>query len=292
MVRNILPMFEPILDHAVVDVRDEIDAAETLFRQLGFALQNRGHHTLGTSNHLAVFNSNYLELLGWERGAKLQRPDIQRYPPGLGGLVFRADDADTVAATFANLGLPAQPPRSFSRPVTLHNGARLDARFRTVTFDYGTFGWTRTYFCEHFTPELVWRSEWQQHPNAATDIVRVIIQAARPHRLGTLFASMFGEAQTRLAGETCIVQAEDATIEIMQPEEVQKLFDDAAPNLDGRDEAMVALTFLSGDLEQTAKCFEAAQIQTRSDACRIVVPASQASNVTLEFVSRAPGAAP
>ena len=281
-------MFEPILDHAVVDVRDEIDEAEALFRRLGFALQNRGHHTLGTSNHLAVFNTNYLELLGWQRGAKLERPDIQRYPTGLGGLVFNADDADTVAATFTNLGLPAQPPRSFSRPVTLNNGARLEARFRTVNFDYGTFGWMRTYFCEHFTPELVWRPEWQRHPNGAVDIVRVVIQAARPHRLGTLFASMFGEAQTRLDGETCIVQARDATIEIMQPDDVQKLFGENAPDLHGRDEAMVALTFRSSDLKQTAGALDAAEIQTCNDAKRIVVPAVQASNVTLEFVGAAP----
>ena len=284
-MRNILPVFEPILDHAVVDVRDEIDVAEALFRRLGFALLDRGHHTLGTSNHLAVFASDYMELLGWERGAKPQRSDVARYPTGLGGLVFRADDADTVAASFANLGLPALPPRTFSRPVTLSNGAHVEARFRTVNFDFGTFGWTRTYFCEHFTPELVWRSEWQRHPNAAVDIVRVVIAAARPHRLGTLFATMFGETRTRLAGETCIVQARNSTIEIMQPNEVQKLFPESAPDLHARDEAMVALTFRSADLKQTARVLDAAGIQTRNEMRRIVVPAAQASNVTLEFVA-------
>lgn len=285
-------MFEPILDHAVIDVRDGIDEAQALFGRLGFALQRRGHHTLGTSNHLAVFESNYLEILGWERGATLQRPELTRYPAGLGGLVFRADDADTIAATLANVGLPAQPPRSFSRPVTLPNGASMEARFRTVSFEHGTFGWTRTYFCEHFTPELVWRDEWQVHPNAAADIVRVVIQAAKPHRLGTLFATMFGEAQTTLAGETCILRTKISTIEVMQPAEIGRIFGKAAPDLHGRDEAMVALTFRSSDLVKTAATLDAANVETIKEDDRIVVPAAEAANVTLEFVAPARGVDP
>ncbi|MGH7714605.1 MAG: VOC family protein, partial [Vulcanimicrobiaceae bacterium] len=150
-----MPGFEPILDHAVIDVRDAVDEAVTLFRRLGFSLTARGYHTLGSVNHLAVFQSNYMELLGWERSAPPEtRPELSRFPAGLNGLVFRADDADTLTVSLTNAGLPAQPPLSFSRPVRLPNGAQMDARFRTVRFDPGTFGSTRLYFCEHFTPEL------------------------------------------------------------------------------------------------------------------------------------------
>lgn len=56
----------PVLDHVVINVADQLDEASALFRRLGFQLSERGHHSLGSSNHLAVFNQNYLELLGWE----------------------------------------------------------------------------------------------------------------------------------------------------------------------------------------------------------------------------------
>jgi len=277
--------FEPILDHAVVDVREGVDQAASLFRSLGFAVTARGYHTLGSVNHLVVFESNYLELLGWENDGGNARPELADYPVGLNGLVFRADDADTVSASLTNAGLPAQPPNSFSRPVQLPNGAQMDARFRTVRFDAGTFGAIRTYFCEHFTPELVWRKEWKQHANGALNIARVLVQAAHPHRLGTLFATMFGESLVRLEGDHCIIEAYNARIEIMPRADIARLFRDAEPNLGRRDEALAGLTIRSSSLAKTAEALAAGDIPTvQIGEARIVVPASAALNVTFEFV--------
>ncbi|HEY1729759.1 MAG TPA: VOC family protein [Candidatus Baltobacteraceae bacterium] len=275
---------EPILDHVVVDVRDGVDDAVTLFRRLGFSLTARGYHTLGSVNHLAVFQTNYMELLGWEGGAANARPELSRYPFGLNGLVFRANDADTLTASFATAGLPAQPPLTFSRPVRLPNGAQMEARFRTVRFEPGAFGSTRLYFCEHFTPELVWRPEWQHHDNGALDIARVIVQAAQPHRLGTLFATMFGEAATSLEGDSCVVRAKGTRIEIMPRAEIAHAFRDAAPDLGGRDEAMAGLTIRTSSLATTAAALSAGSIPTMQIGNeRILVPAGAALNVMLEF---------
>jgi hypothetical protein len=284
-ILSTMPGSEPILDHAVIDVRDGVDAAVTLFRRLGFSLTARGYHTLGTVNHLAVFQSNYMELLGWESDAPEARAELARYPVGLNGLVFRAEDADTVTASLTNAGLPAHPPLSFSRPVRLPNGAQMDARFRTVRFDAGTFGSTRLYFCEHFTPEVVWRPEWQHHENGALDIARVIIQAVQPRRLGTLFATMFGEARTSQDGERCIVQADNARIEIMPSAEIAHVFRDAAPDLGTRDEAMAGLTIRTSSLATTAAALAEGSIPSMQIGnARIIVPAAAALNVTLEFV--------
>ncbi|MGH7661164.1 MAG: VOC family protein [Vulcanimicrobiaceae bacterium] len=278
-------MFEPILDHAVIDARNRLDEAASLYRRLGFALSARGHHTLGSSNHLAIFASTYLEVLGWEAGAAMKRPELQRYPIGLNGLVFRAQDADTVTAELTKVGLTAQPPVALARQVRLPNGAQMEARFRTVRFDDDTFGSTRAYFCEHFTPELVWRPEWQYHDNAVVDIVRVVIQASHPHRLGTVFATMFGETRLRLDGETCVLDAGQVKIEIMQRSEVARAFPDATPDLGTRDEAMVGLGFRSAHLAKTAAALAKGEIPSRqTGSTRIIVPAAAALGVTLEFV--------
>ncbi|MBV8424033.1 MAG: VOC family protein [Candidatus Eremiobacteraeota bacterium] len=275
--------FEPILDHAVIDARDNVDDAVALYRRLGFALTARGYHSIGSVNHLAVFQSNYIELLGWE-GSANPRPELARFPLGLNGLVFRAEDADTVSAQLANAGLPVQLPNSFSRPVRLPNGAQTEARFRTVRFDTGTFGSTRTYFCEHFTPELVWRDEWQHHDNAVVDIARVLIQAAQPHRLGTLLATMFGEALVTLDGDRCVLQARNARIEIVPRAELAHAFRDATPELGSRDEALAGLTLRSADIAQTAAALARGGVPTlQIGNGRIVVPAGAALNVMLEF---------
>ena len=163
----------PVLDHVVIDVRDRIDEAMRCFSALGFQLTPRGHHTLGSVNHLAMFATDYLELLGFgEEGAT--RLEIARFPVGLNGLVFKTGDAEQVHRQATAAGLPVLPVQSFSRPVTL-DGATRDARFRTTRLDPTKIAMGRVYFCEHLTPDLVWRPEWQNHLNGACAIARVVI---------------------------------------------------------------------------------------------------------------------
>jgi len=78
----------PVLDHVAIDVRDRIDEAMGCFASLGFRLTPRGHHTLGSANHLAMFATDYLELLGFGEGGA-NRLEIARFPAGLNGLVFQ-----------------------------------------------------------------------------------------------------------------------------------------------------------------------------------------------------------
>ena len=108
----------PVLDHVVIDVRDHIDEAMPRFASLGFLLTPRGHHTLGSVNHLAMFATDYLELLGFGANGAT-RTEIARFPAGLNGLVFKTNDADLVHRHAAAAGLPVLPVQSFSRPVTL-----------------------------------------------------------------------------------------------------------------------------------------------------------------------------
>ena len=61
--------------------------------------------------------------------------------------------------TFAQLralDMAGDPPHAFSRPVDLPGG-KVEATFRTVTVRQDVFPAGQVYFCEHGTPELVWR---------------------------------------------------------------------------------------------------------------------------------------
>ena len=45
----------PVLDHVVINVMGRLDEAAAQYQRLGFQLTERGYHTLGSSNNLAIF---------------------------------------------------------------------------------------------------------------------------------------------------------------------------------------------------------------------------------------------
>ena len=58
------------LDHTVINVRYAMDEAMMRFKALGFQLTDCGYHTLGSINHLMMFGTDYLALIGLPADAK------------------------------------------------------------------------------------------------------------------------------------------------------------------------------------------------------------------------------
>src|SRR5262245_6817321 len=81
------------LDHVVINARDDMDRAADTYRRLGFTLTERGYHSLGSINHLAMFGTDYLELIALPKGATTGRMDLLTFPFGLNGLVFGSEDS-------------------------------------------------------------------------------------------------------------------------------------------------------------------------------------------------------
>ena len=105
------------LDHVVINARDDMDRAEDIYRRLGFTLTERGYHSLGSTNHLAMFGTDYLELIAVPKNATSGRLDLLNYSYGLNGLVFGSEDSAITYAALAKVGLPFDPPSEFTRPV-------------------------------------------------------------------------------------------------------------------------------------------------------------------------------
>ncbi len=272
----------PTLDHVVVNVRDQIDAGLATYRRLGFTLTPRGYHTLGSMNHLAIFGTEYLELIAAPAG-DTRRAEILAAPFGLNGLVFGTEDSASVYETLRAAGVPVEPPMQFSRPVQLSDGAQ-DATFRTVRLTPGTVSAGRLYFCHHFNRDLVWRDEWRHHANGVIGVARAVIAAREPSLLGALFTRMFGQNAVRSDGTSCSLAVGLAHFDVVTPAELARQFGDAVPEADGRDDYMAALTFRTCSLDQAAAALAAGAVRgVRREANRIVVPASEAFGATLEF---------
>lgn len=178
------------LDHVVINALRDMGGAAEIFSALGFTLTPLGRHSLGSINHLMVAPGAYLELVGVPETGR-QRQEVLDSPIGLSGLVFRTEDAEKTFARLTAARLQPSEPISFSRPVEI-DGETREAKFRTVKVPAELFPAGRVYFCEHQTPEFVWRKEWLDHPNGFCGFERIEASARAPEVDASLFAAAVG----------------------------------------------------------------------------------------------------
>jgi hypothetical protein len=173
------------VDHVVVLVRDLASAAEG-WRKLGFTISPRGTHSphLGTGNHTIMLGPDYIELLAVLAETPHNLPSREFLASGGEGLervAFRAEDAAAAVDELRGLGIAAEGPLDFGRPVERPDGGRADARFRTLFWPMQERpGGLRIFACQHLTPENVWLPELQTHANGARRILDVTVMTARP----------------------------------------------------------------------------------------------------------------
>jgi hypothetical protein len=274
-----------ILDHVVVNVLGELDAAQAQYRKLGFHLTERGHHSLGSSNHLAIFGTDYLELLGYEPGSAAKRADLWTDPPGLSGLVFKVQSPAALEADLEKRGVTIEPPAEFHRPVRLTDGPH-DARFRVIRVARELVDNGRTFFCHHYTPHLVWRSEWQDHPNGAAGIAEFIIASRAPERTAALYDRMFGPDLLVAIEGGVWFKAGTAKISIVDPATIEQRF--GAPPALGADggDRMVGLVFKTKSLDAARNWLVHNDVpHTSQGPDGVGVPASAAAGVTIAFIA-------
>lgn len=272
------------LDHVVINARDDMDRAADIYTRLGFTLTERGYHSLGSMNHLAMFGTDYLELIAIPKGASTGRMDLLHFPFGLNGLVFGSEDSTVTYNELTKVGVPVEPPVEFTRPVKF-TGGQGDARFRTVRMKNGVVPYGRVYYCHHFTRDLVWRDEWRHHANGTVAVARALIVEPDPAAGAKLYADMFGKDAVRdiKVGKTVVIG--NSRFDIVTEAALKAEFGDAAPDAEGRKAYMAGLTFRTTSVAKAARALQAGKIAgIVQSAGRIVVPAKQAMNAVIEFI--------
>lgn len=278
------PLAGPILDHVVINVMDRLDPALHAYEKLGFQLTPRGYHSLGSANNLAIFGTDYLELLGFEPGSESNRADLWRHPPGLTGLVFKGTSPDARYADLLARGVPVEAPVEFTRPVELPEGAK-EAHFRVMRISPDEVQNGRTFFCYHYTPEVVWRPAWQTHPNGVTGISEFIIASTQPARTAAIYERMFGPGLLKAVEGGVSFSAGVPTVSVLTPETIAARFG-IVPELgpDGSDH-MVALVFKTSSVEAARAALNAGGVAFTAYAGGIVVAPALAAGVIAAFVA-------
>ncbi|MES4613596.1 MAG: VOC family protein [Ewingella sp.] len=273
----------PHLDHAVINVAGLLDHAQQQFRRLGFQLTPRGHHSLGSSNHLAIFGENYLELLGYEAANEHTRKDLWLAPLGLTGLVWKTQDASAVFQHLQQQDIAGSAPADFFRPVQLNDGSEPNARFRTVPLSAERVANGRSFFCQHITPELVWRIEWQRHPNGVSNITGFVIATSAPQETASVYAELFGESALSHGSQGEVeIKAGRATVRFIPPERATALFG-KIPEGENGTARMVALEFATASLDLVRQSLKVGEIAFSDTPEGVVVRAEDALGVALRF---------
>jgi len=229
------------IDHVVLLVRD-LDRARDSWTRLGFALTPRGYHTLGSQNHCIVFGRDYLELLAVPKPHPAMQyfSDFLAGGEGLGAIAFATGDANAAQAELSAAGVAADPPLDFSRPVDLPGGAR-DAAFRIVQLAPADTPGCRTFLCQHFNPDLVWRPEYQQHAVGALGIAALGVVVDDPQSAASGYAKML-DATPRPIAEGVLVETGSAPIALGSQARFRKRLASAA--LPSRAAPLVAALFI------------------------------------------------
>jgi catechol 2,3-dioxygenase-like lactoylglutathione lyase family enzyme len=274
---------QPEIDHVVITVGATLDAAKACFERLGFFLTERGHHTLGSSNHLAILGTDYIELLGFEPGRVVTRTDLTTLPLGLTGIAFKTRDADATHDALLRQGFSAEAPRAFSRPVTTSGGVG-EARFRTVAVPPGVIPNGRAFFCEHATPDLVWRDEWRRHDNGAIGIAEIVIATHDAPRAVAPLTKLFGAEHLTTIDGGMALRAGSASILFLTYEAAAERFGGGMSEpKDGTDRMVaLALRVRSPDRARVMLKHNAVPLVTLPD--RVVVPAAAAMGVAIAFL--------
>lgn len=233
------------VDHLVLNAKTDLDGLAEAFGGFGFRLSPRGFHSLGSVNHVAMFADGYLELIGVPPERPDIRPEVGRGRTGIDGLVLRTADADATADFLRENGFHPTGVREFSRPVDLGD-TTARARFRTVRLEPSPFTAGRVYFCQHLTPELVWREAAPVHPNGARRIREIVAVSARPEEQADLFAAL-AQGEVEADGKGLVVPFDDFLVRVLSPESYRGTYRDSALELTDTTEFFGAVAIECGD---------------------------------------------
>ena len=273
------------IDHAVVMVRDLDHAAET-WKRLGFTLSPRGTHSahMGTGNYTMMLDPDYLELLGVLAPTEHNAParTMLEKHEGIERVVLTAVDSAAGADEIRARGYAPIGPTDFERPVTMPDGTKSAAKFRTFQWPVKEApAGMRIFACQHKTREMVWIPELMRHANGAKRLREVLLVAPEPAKEAAHLSKMIDrETHTETDGAIAVPSGSDrADFVFMTKEQLGRRY--PGVSLAGLADRGAAGLVIAADLSAAEKALGANGVRSGQSIC--VAPA-KANGTLLAFV--------
>jgi len=282
------------IDHLVICVRDLAQAALNL-RSLGFTLTPTGVHPFGTSNHLAMFGNNFLELLAVTDAAAVPAAAPGRFSfaahnqnflataEGMSMLAWHSADARADAARFAANGIGAYAPYDFGRDAVLPSGGTARVEFSLAFATDPTMPGIAFFTCQQrHPPQLFWKPDYQRHPNGALGVVEVVMSAPEPveHRA---FLERMTETTAELAPGRLTVGGTGDRITVLSPRETARRLPGLA--VDGSPRFCAAQLAVA-DLDATKRELKNKGVDFQVTDGVLLIPPAASHGLALEFVEQ------
>jgi len=283
-----------LLDHLVICVHDLAKAAQD-WQTLGFKLTPTGVHPFGTSNRLAMFSNNFLELLAVTDAAAVppvtqghfsfaaHNQDFLRTGEGMSMLALHSTDSHAEAARFRAADIGAYAPFDFGRDAVLPDGRTARVGFSLAFATDPAMPGIAFFTCQQrHPPELFWKAEYQHHPNGALRATEVVMSAAEPaqHRS---FLERLTESAAEFAPGRLTIGENGNRITVLGPSETARRLPGCVT--DGSPRFCAARVAVS-DLNTTKRILESNRVAfQRIDNALLTAPAAM-HGLALEFVER------
>lgn len=185
---------------------------------------------LGVANRCAIFQNNYLEMLGvidatrWASITSEQRGPfdidklLQRYQ-GLHVMHFSTDDLDAVRSRLEKDCLHPSEIRPFQRPVDTPDGTKM-MRARSLSFPPDANPEALVQIAQHETRELVLQPRFMGHPNGALSISESIVCVEDLDRVAAKY-SAYTAHSVRQTGHLRIIDLGLARIVVVHPKHLE-----------------------------------------------------------------------
>ena len=282
------------IDHLVICVHD-LARAEQNLRTLGFTLTPTGVHPFGTSNRLAMFGNNFLEVLAITDAAAVPAAAPGRFSfaahqqnflaaaEGMSMLAWHSADAHADAARFAANGIGAYAPFDFGRDAVLPSGATARVEFSLAFAIDPAMPKIAFFTCQQrHAPELFWKPDYQRPPNGALRVVEVVMSAPEPtaHRG---FLERMTESAAELAPGRLTVGEPGDRITVLSPLEIARRLPGLA--VDGSPRFCAARLAVA-DLDATKRELQRNHVDFQVTEGILLIPPAASHGLALEFIEQ------
>lgn len=268
---------------------EELDAAYQRFTALGFTVAPASTFIEQPFATCAITAGDaYISISGvldWNTAPEWMKAGMGK---GLQAFVLRGKDLDKVYAEIGPDGdgilqLDGEV-NTIARRIQI-NGVDSLARFRVLRFKRQSLpGLSRCNYCEHLTPEALWRPELMRHANGAVAIRTVTAVHEAPAEALQFYRQLFDRAELNPHGDL-LVDCRTTTLRLVTPQRLREIWPDRlAPEWTRGEPLLAGMTIATDRFADVRPLIERAGLTAfATPSGGVAVAAADAYGAVIEF---------
>ncbi|MFM2480425.1 VOC family protein [Celerinatantimonas sp. YJH-8] len=283
------------LDHILLTVKNYYSAYENL-KKLGFQMTQISNHPWGTATSFAVFQGNFIELIGVvdetkfginaTNGFCFGRQINKFHAKGEDGISMIALHSKDTVGDYSELNEhhnETQGIVDFRRTITLEDGTPDDVVVTIGLFLDSQHTEASSFICHQHRPDLIWKDEWMVHPNGAIKIEALTYIGEDLSFLENRWTQDYGcieKTETSFS-----VNTQSGLLRAVSPSEFRQTYSQIdLPVSNNPTPHVAAVTLSTASLDPLIAILDDNEVPYYSDHHRVLVSPTYSGNVILEFI--------